>query len=256
MSNNKAAGVGSEMPLLFPQWTAPANVRTAITLAVPDATAYGAYNMAMHVGDDAIRVQAHRDALAQQLKVPYWQWLEQVHGVDVVQASADTCALPAPQADACTTSLVNLACAVLTADCLPVLLCNQQGTRVAAVHAGWRGLAAGVLLKTHQHFDASDTVMAYLGPAIGPAAFEVGAEVKKAFVQALGACAAESFVPNPHKPTHYFANLYALARLQLALLGVTAISSGQACTVNDSQFYSYRRQPVTGRFASAIWLAD
>lgn len=256
MSNTSDESPESIIPVFEPQWPAPINVRAAITLAAADATEFGAYNLAQHVGDDPVRVSANRAQLARQLDVPHWQWLEQVHGVEVLQTNVRTSLLPVPQADACTTRSTKLACAVLTADCLPVLLCNQQGTQVAAVHAGWRGLAAGVLERACQRFTAGEALMAYLGPAIGAGAFEVGSEVKAAFEQAVGPAAGRCFIVNPLRSTHYFADLYALARLQLTGLGVTSVSGGNNCTFTDTRFYSYRRQPVTGRFASVIWLAS
>lgn len=256
MSNDRVESAERIVPVFEPQWPAPSNVQAAITLVAPDATEFGAYNLAQHVGDDPVRVSANRAQLARQLDVPHWQWLEQVHGVEVLRADVGTSLQPVPQADACTTQYAKLACAVLTADCLPVLLCNQQGTQVAAVHAGWRGLAAGLLEKACKRFAAADTLMAYLGPAIGASAFEVGPEVKVAFESAMGRIAGQCFVANPLRPTHYFADLYALARLQLAGLGVASVSGGNDCTYTDARFYSYRRQPITGRFASVIWLTD
>lgn len=257
------------IPTLPLAWPAPQGVCSVITCAqeVPSAqagivsetllatthaqTVYGPFNLALHVGDSRAKVNACRQALAHQIGVPAWQWLNQVHGVEVVESSA---LAQVPDADACFTTQKNLVCAVLTADCLPVLLCNAQGTQVAAVHAGWRGLATGILEATCRQFARSDRLIVYLGPAIGPSAFEVGAEVKAIFEQAIGAEASLCFKESQQKKGHFFADLYALARLKLERLGIKAIYGGTDCTFNDHRFYSYRRQGVIGRFASAIWL--
>ena len=158
-------------------------------------------------------------------------------------------------ADASWTATPGVAALVMTADCLPVLFCDRAGTRVAAAHAGWRGLAGGVLENTLQAltFDPAETLV-WLGPAIGPAAFEVGAEVREAFV-AEHAEAASAFVPGA-QPGKFMADIYQLARIRLAAQGVTAIYGGGLCTVSDPRFFSYRRASRTGRFASLIWLAN
>jgi hypothetical protein len=141
----------------------------------------------------------------------------------------------------------------MTADCLPALFCNRDGTRVAAAHAGWRGLAAGVLEAAFKSLDVAPAdVLVWLGPAIGPQAFEVGPEVREAFMQ-QHSVAAQAFVPS-HNPGKFMADIYQLARLRLAARGVTAVYGGGFCTVTDPRFYSYRRSPRTGRFASLIWL--
>lgn len=256
------------IPTLTPIWPTPKGVRSIITCAQDTANAeilgmsgvlpasaqaaYGPFNLALHVGDSHAKVSACRQALAKQMDMPAWQWLNQVHGIEVVESS--TCGR-VPDADGCFSTQKNVACTVLTADCLPVLFCNTQGSQVAAAHAGWRGLAAGVLEATCQHFAHSDTLMAYLGPAIGPRVFEVGALVKSVFEQAIGAEASTCFIAHPQKKEHYFADLYALARIKLMRLGIQKIYGATACTLTDHRFYSYRRQAVTGRFASAIWLS-
>ncbi|HEY7774731.1 MAG TPA: peptidoglycan editing factor PgeF [Marinagarivorans sp.] len=253
MSDLADHAIPPNLSLLTPQWPAPANVRACITLAEPDNTAYGRTNLALHVGDDEQKVVCNRALLAQQLGVSRWQWLQQVHSAKVVTADGRAGLHEAPRADGCSTREPDLACAVLTADCLPVLLCNQQGTQVAAVHAGWRGLAAGILASACQQFNSDDKLVAYLGPAIGPSAFEVGSEVKEAFENAMGHDAGWHFSANPLRAQHYFADLYALARLHLGQLGVTQVAGGDFCTFRDARFYSYRREAVTGRFASVIW---
>jgi YfiH family protein len=161
---------------------------------------------------------------------------------------------PVPEADAAFARQRGKVCAVMTADCLPVLFCDRAATTVAAAHAGWRGLHAGVLEKTVAAMPcAPDQLLAWLGPAIGPAAFEVGDEVRQAFVQD-DALAAAAFVP--HQPGKWFCDLYQLARMRLRRAGVASIYGGDLCTFSDPQrFFSYRRDAVTGRMASLIWLA-
>ncbi|MDZ7923264.1 MAG: peptidoglycan editing factor PgeF [Marinagarivorans sp.] len=240
-------------------WSRPTNVGVAVTLAgsaLAPNRLYGEANMALHVGDAAEAVVARRQQLAAQLKVPQWQWLEQVHGIAVVEACLDNAV---PKADACFTRQVGVACTVMTADCLPVFFCNSAGTQVAVAHAGWRGLAEGVLAKTRAAFAADAAVLAYLGPAIGAQVFEVGADVKAVFEHRFASIASLAmitacFAPSPYQLGHYLADIYALARLQLNALGVLAISGGEHCTLSDSRFYSYRREATTGRMASVIWL--
>lgn len=159
-----------------------------------------------------------------------------------------------PEADASFTTHSNVVCTVMTADCLPLLFCNRQGTVVAAAHAGWRGLLDGVIEATVLRMDvAARELLVWLGPAIGPAAFEVGDEVRDAFI-AHDAEAASAFVPSPNG--RWLADIYRLARQRLNKMGIAAIHGGHWCTYSDSErFYSYRRDGVTGRMASLIWLA-
>jgi YfiH family protein len=174
-----------------------------------------------------------------------------VHSPDVVEAD------PAhvPVVDASWSSAPGIACAVLTADCLPALFCDRAGTRVAAAHAGWRGLANGVLENTLDAMAVEPAdILVWLGPAIGPQAFEVGPEVREAFL-AQHAEAAQVFLPS-RNAGKYMADIYALARIRLAARGVTAVYGGGLCTVNDERFFSYRRAARTGRFASLVWLVD
>ncbi len=231
-----------------PDWALPDNVRAVITQcgAASDSPVYGGHNLAMHVGDDPVRVQHNRQRLWQQLPgVRAVQWLNQVHGTDVVAASG---AAVVPVADAQCTRESGLACAVLTADCLPVLFCAADGSQVAAAHAGWRGLAAGVLLNTLQQFADPAQVLVYLGPAISMNNFEVGPEVKAAFAWASEQCF------RPGQGDRVYADLYQLAREQLLNAGVRRVDGGEFCTYRDSdRFYSYRRAARTGRQASLIW---
>jgi YfiH family protein len=236
---------------IVPDWPAPPNVRALCTTRVGGygAGAYENFNLATHVGDDVVTVAANRQVLRNHLPVSPC-WLTQVHGTRCVEVDA---AWPGVEADAGFTRGTVQACAVLTADCLPVLLCDEAGSVVAAAHAGWRGLAAGVIEATVAAMRADATrLMAWLGPAIGPQAFEVGEEVRAIFV-AEDAGAAPAFVRRDNGK--WLCDLYALARRRLARLGVQHILGGDLCTVADrSRFFSYRRDGTTGRMASLIWL--
>nr|WP_275974581.1 peptidoglycan editing factor PgeF [Shewanella algicola] len=217
---------------------------------------FDSLNLGLHVGDNPQHVLANRAALRQRLSLPAEPlWLEQVHGVDVVNMAhlklSDSTSLSPIKADASYSNKAGDVCAVMTADCLPVLLCNQQGTEVAAVHAGWRGLCAGVIEQAVELFDSATTeLMAYLGPAIGPQAFEVGAEVHDAFMQKHPQ-AAQYFIPHHNK---YLADLPGLASLRLAKMGVSQVFNANVCTFTDPDYFSYRRDQQTGRMASLIWL--
>lgn len=248
------------LQLIQPDWPCPPNVKAVISTRRGGVSsgAYASGNLSDHVGDDPALVLANRQQLAKQTGVPNWPWLQQVHGTDLVQF--DESLREGSPADGVYTSAPGRACAVLTADCLPVLLCNDSGTQVAAVHAGWKGLAAGILNKSVEAFaDKSSSLMAYLGPAIGPEHFEVGADVYTAFAGLFGRMEAgddwqSAFVP-ASRPGHYLADLYGLARSVFSRLGVERVYGGNYCTFADQDsFYSYRRDGVTGRMVSAIWL--
>ena len=237
---------------LTPNWPAPARVKACITTRTGGVSLapFDSFNLGEHVEDDPVAVAKNRQRLLSQLGCQP-AWLRQVHGVAV--AHADPAALL--EADASWTATPGIACTIMTADCLPVLFCDRAGMRVAAAHAGWRGLAAGVLEASLDALAcAPDEVLVWLGPAIGPQAFEVGAEVRAAFVSAHPQ-AAGAFVPSAN-PGRFLADLYQLARIRLAARGVGAVYGGGFCTYNDPRFYSYRRSARTGRFASLIWLAD
>ena len=238
---------------LWPDWPAPAQVHAVCTTRAGGVSQvpYASLNLGDHVGDAASAVAENRARLRNVLKLPAEPcWLQQVHGHCAVDAAAQTqfC-----QADAAYTDQPGVVCAVLTADCLPLLLCDRAGTRVAAVHAGWRGLAGGVIECALESFAASGSeLMAWLGPAIGPQAFEVGDEVRAEFV-AHDAAAAVAF--QPARAGHWYADLYTLARQRLAARAVSAVYGGDFCTYTDAaRFYSYRRDGRTGRMASLIWL--
>jgi hypothetical protein len=243
-----------EPDFLVPDWPAAGNVRACVTTRSGGVSRppYDCFNLAAHVGDDPPAVAVNRAHLRQSLALPAEPaWLTQVHGVAVVDAAQVT---DPPQADGAFATAPGSVCAVLTADCLPVLLCDRAGTRVAALHAGWRGLAAGMIEAGVGALGvAGSELLAWLGPAIGPDAFEVGAEVRAAFV-AHDPAAGSAF--RAHGSGKFVADIYLLARQRLAALGVTAVYGGGLCTVADrDRFYSYRRDGATGRMASLVWLA-
>ena len=237
---------------LTPDWPAPVWVKACITTRSGGISAapFDSFNLGEHVGDDPVAVTKNRQRLISQLGCKP-AWLRQVHGVAVVPAEPGEVL----EADASWTATPGIACTVMTADCLPVLFCDRAGSRVAAAHAGWRGLAGGVLEATLDALAmAPEDVLVWLGPAIGTHAFEVGAEVREAFM-AVHPQAAEAFVASVN-PDRYMADIYQLARIRLAARGVTAVYGGGFCTYSDPRFYSYRRAAQTGRFASLIWLAS
>jgi len=243
------------MRLIRASWSAPAQIHALTTtrLGGVSRAPYNGLNLGDHVGDVAADVASNRNLLVQAtgLNTPP-QWLQQVHGIEVVEAKSDA---QVRRADACFTATPGQACIVMTADCLPVLFTNRQGTRVAAAHAGWRGLAAGVLENTLKSFSPEDEVLAWLGPAIGPLAFEVGGEVKQAFVEQHQE-AESAFKTSPtHPADRYLADIYQLARIRLKSAGVVEVSGGEHCTFSDTEnFFSYRRDGDTGRMASLIWI--
>lgn len=245
----------SELDGLTPDWPAPSSVQAVTTTRVGGASLapFDSFNLGDHVGDDPAAVMRNRAQLAQALSLPAAPlWLKQVHGVQVVNA-ASLVAETNPQADACYTDQPGKICAVLTADCLPLLLCNRAGTQVAAVHVGWRGLAAGIIENAVVALGKSEgDLMAWLGPAIGPQHFEVGEEVRDIFLQ-HDQQAEQAFQVS--RPRHWLADIYQLARLRLAHCNVTSVYGGTLCTYSDaSRFYSYRRDGITGRMATLIWL--
>lgn len=236
-----------------PDWPAPANVKALQTTREGGISVapYDTLNLGLHVGDDPVRVNRNRQLLA-----PFMPsepvWLEQVHGTVVANADAAACLV---QADACIARRKGSVCVVMTADCLPVLLCDEDGTVIGAVHAGWKGLAAGVIEATIKEMDAAPhKLLAWFGPAIGAEAFEVGEDVRAAFM-ARDAKAADAFAAHGAQGK-YHADIYLLARQRLAALGVTRIFGGNHCTYHQKdRFFSYRRDGVTGRMGTFIWLA-
>ncbi|MGY3865941.1 peptidoglycan editing factor PgeF [Aeromonas bivalvium] len=249
------------MKTIQPDWPAPARVR-ALSTTRDGGVSQGVFdglNLGAHVGDEPARVEDNRARLQLAAGIPEpLNWLNQVHGIAVHRVSKRY--ESAPDADAACAHEAGLACIVMTADCLPVLFCDRSGTVVAAAHAGWRGLLGneegGVLEASIRAMGCEPgEILAWLGPAIGPAAFEVGSEVREAFMAVQGEAAA-AFVPSSNEGK-WLADIYQLARLRLARAGVTAIYGGEHCTFSDAErFYSYRRDGQTGRMASIIWLAE
>lgn len=245
--------VQPELSLLYPHWPAPNNVRAFVTTreAGPSQGAYAHFNPANQVGDDPLAVAACRELLQQEAASKPLNWLNQVHTEQVV-----TGYLPGAKADAAIATSSDYACVVLTADCLPVFFCDAQGTKVAVAHAGWRGLAGGVLENTIKALDVDPSqILAWLGPAIGARVFEVGPEVRQAFM-AGHPDATAAFVPSPYRLKHYMADLYRLATQRLQQAGVEQVFGGNFCTLTDEErFYSFRRDgQQSGRMASVIYL--
>lgn len=242
---------------ILPDWPAPAGVRALATTRGGGASAppWQGFNLGDHVGDDPHAVAANRALLRRELPAEP-VWLSQVHGTRCVDAAT---ARPGEQADASFSRSRGVVCTVLTADCLPVLFCDDAGSVVAAAHAGWRGLASGVLEETVKAMNVDPgRILAWLGPAIGPDSFEVGPEVREAFV-ARHPMAGIAFRPAfpgtlDETPRKWLADIYMLARIRLAAIGVERVHGGGACTFKDSRrFFSYRRDGRTGRMASLIW---
>lgn len=243
------------LDLIIPDWPVSERVKSLVTTRQGGFSSppYDGFNLGDHVGDDPGRVARNRSVLQEQAGLPGEPfWLTQVHGCEVAECGT----MPAGQrADAATTSVPGQVCAVLTADCLPLLLCNRAGTRITVVHAGWRGLAEGVIEAGLSCFeDAGDEILAWLGPAIGPGAFEVGDEVRDLFLHASpdDACA---FLGNG--PGHWLADIYLLARNRLQDPRISFVGGGGFCTFTEqTRFFSYRRDGITGRMASLIWITE
>jgi YfiH family protein len=238
--------------LIYPDWPAPANVKALQTtrLGGISAAPYDTLNLGLHVGDDPVRVNRNRQML-EPLMPSEPVWLEQVHGTVVANADEAACRV---QADACIARHRGAVCVIMTADCLPVLLCDEDGTVVGAAHAGWKGLAAGVIEVTVKEMGVEPhKLMVWLGPAIGPHAFEVGAEVRATFM-AHDAKADQAFTAHGAEGK-YHADIYLLARRRLNALGITHVHGGTLCTYHQKdKFFSYRRDGVTGRMGTFIWL--
>lgn len=240
----------NSLHFIQPIWPAPHNVRAlqSTRRGGLSSAPYNSLNLGDHVNDLPLNVAKNRQLLSQYLpNEPLW--LNQTHGITVASHGTDC----SPQADAIMSVERGEVCVVMTADCLPVLLCNTKGTVVAAVHAGWRGLCDGVIEAALSAMNVpANTIMAWLGPAIGPQSFEVGAEVRAAFM-AKDNDASFAFQTKGEK---YLANIYQLAKMRLNKLGIHQIYGGEYCTVSDEElFFSYRRDGVTGRMGTFIWLA-
>ncbi len=245
-------------PWIFPDWPAPARVHAAITTRLGpgiSAPPFERFNLGLRSGDSADAVALNRSALQQALALPAApRWLHQVHGTSVAELgplpSADE-----PQADAAVSHIPGTVLSILTADCLPILFCADDGSEIGAAHAGWRGLAAGVLEATLAQLQASSThLLAWLGPCIGAVSYEVGEEVRTAFVD-HDRVAADCF--SISRPGHWQCDLAMLARQRLMAAGISRIHGGGFDTLTDSRFYSFRRDGArSGRFASLVWLQD
>jgi purine-nucleoside/S-methyl-5'-thioadenosine phosphorylase / adenosine deaminase len=242
------------LSIIQPDWPAPSQISAFTTTRYGGVSQppYDSLNLGLHVGDDPIAVNTNRKRLRKAASLPSEPlWLEQVHGTEVITANNWR---PGIEADAIYSQRTNQVCAVMTADCLPVLFTDITGTQVAATHAGWRGLLNGILETTVSQFSGQPgEIMAWLGPAIGPQQFEVGTDVFGAFLS-KSPQAEEAF--KPVGEAHYLADIYQLARQRLKKLGINAIYGGQHCTVSENErFFSYRRDRNTGRMASLIWIA-
>ncbi len=241
------------MAIFTPDWPLPNSVSAVSTtrnLGYSKAP-YHQFNLATHVDDDSDSVKKNRQLLIEQANLPEApRWLTQPHSDKVIHSNDWHSSI---EADACFTDQANHVCVIMTADCLPLLVCNQQGTEVAAIHAGWRGLANGIIANTLSKFSDKPTeLLVWLGPAIGPKAFEVGQDVFDIFTQRdpQSALAFEST-----EADHYLADIYLLAKQQLSEFAITQVYGGDRCTFNEpDRFFSYRRDGETGRMASMIWL--
>jgi YfiH family protein len=243
-------------------WTLPDGVHAVCTtrLGGVSQAPFDSFNLGDHVNDAPADVAANRRLLTQELNSARPVFLKQVHGVEVVQLHTDT--PDGTTADACLTTQAGVACTIMVADCLPLLFTDRAGQVVAAAHAGWRGLAAGVIEQTVQAMCKTAALephqlRVWLGPCIGPTSFEVGPEVREVF-KAHDSRAQHMFEPHPHHPGKWVADLAGLARQRLQALGVASVAGNDStpawCTVTqNSKFFSYRRDGVTGRFAVCIW---
>jgi YfiH family protein len=242
---------------IVPTWPAPLNVSALTTVREGGISVepYDSFNLALHVGDDPKKVLANRAHLKSQANLPQEPlWLTQTHSTRVVDAGDFTDPNNSKNpidADASVSFQPNQVCAILTGDCLPILLCNKAGTRVGAIHAGWRGLSGGIVEAAIRKLDCDPaTLLAWLGPAIGPTVYEVQADVLSAFKEYQSEATFK-----PQQKGRWLANIYQLARMRLKELGVMAIYGGEFCTYQDStRFYSFRRSGTTGRMATLIWL--
>ncbi|MFS1487984.1 peptidoglycan editing factor PgeF [Vibrio splendidus] len=243
--------------MIIPDWNAPKNVKAFASTRFNGCStgAYQGLNLGMHVGDDASLVESNRTCLKQQSEMPTAPvWLNQTHSTNVVTVLEPVANVL--DADGAFTTATGVVCSAMTADCLPVILTDTKGTQVAAVHAGWRGLAGGILenaVAKFSNLDSDNPIIAWLGPAIGKDAFEVGNDVFDAFVrfdpQAKLAFKAKS------EPGKWLANMSQLATQRLMKVGVTSVTDSNLCTYADPDaFYSYRRDGITGRQATFIWL--
>jgi YfiH family protein len=246
----------TESSVIIPDWPAPASLRAVITtrsMLGNSQPPFDSFNLGLRSGEDENIVRANRALLERALQLPSSpRWLQQVHGDRSLRVTEEIFD-GEQQADAVFTTQPNIVLAILTADCLPILLCASDGSEIAAIHAGWRGLSAGIVESTIARLRTPRSkLLAWLGPAIGHASYEVGEEVRTAFVAKFSG-AASAFVAT--RPGHWLCDLYALVRQKLHAVGVEKILGGNFDTFTDARFYSYRRDGArSGRFASVIWL--
>ncbi|MEO8671023.1 MAG: peptidoglycan editing factor PgeF [Tahibacter sp.] len=258
-SKDRSESIVALEACIVPRWPAPANVRAIVTTSgLPGFSdpPFQRCNVGAHCGDRPTDVSANRAALIDWLGLPSAPcWLRQVHGIDVLDLDAvagQSTEAPEVLADASYSATPGRVCVIQTADCLPVLICSDDGTEVAAAHAGWRGLAGGVIEASIARFRTpASRLHAWLGPAIGPASYEIGDDVRDAFLRSDERAGSAFVATRPH---HWFCDLYRLARLRLMTAGVTSVHGGEFDTLTDDRFYSHRRERPTGRFASLIWI--
>jgi len=242
------------LSLIKPNWPAPGNIHAFTTTRQGGLSLapYDSFNLALHVGDEPTTVEKNRALLTTQLSLPQEPaWLSQTHSTEAVSVDAH---FQLQEADASYSREHNKVCVVLTADCLPLLICDTQGTEIAAIHAGWKGLAHGIIENTIAKLtSAPSDLLVWLGPAAGPSAYEVGSEVRDIFLKHQPDAEAAFTLS---RDNHYWMDIYHLARQRLTALGISkhAIYGGEYCTMTQTDvFYSYRRAPLTGRFATLIW---
>jgi len=246
----------NKSPYIVPDWPLPPHIQAYSTLRQCgfSESPYDSFNLAAHVDDNPEHVQKNRDHLKALLHLPTEPiWIQQTHSTIASVAVPEN---RGKEADATFTNQPNQVCIVLTADCLPILLCDHKGTKVSAIHAGWRGLFNGIIAETLKKMDCKKTeILAWLGPAIGPTAYEVGNEIRDIFMQS-DTLSHSAFTPS--KNGRWMCNLYAIARIQLQKQGIHSIYGGTHCTYSDAHnFFSYRRDGIkTGRMATLIWIND
>jgi len=242
------------MSCISTAWSTPKNIKSLTTTRKGGVSKppFNSFNIAYHVSDNSNDVSANR-ALLHELLPHNAIWLEQIHSNKVIVITSKTDLYKVEQADALFTKEINIPLAIMTADCLPILLTDEKGTQIAAIHGGWRGLASGIIENTFENFDCEPSqISAWLGPAIGPQNFEVGQDVVDAFSK-LDMSYLNAF--NPQKNGKFYADIFLIAKQLLNKLGITQVTSEQQCTVNEPElFYSYRREGKTGRMASLIWI--
>lgn len=251
---------------LYPNWQAPGNIGAVFTTRYGGVSQkpFNSNNLAMHVDDSPMNVEANRTGLIGDQQLDSVFWLDQVHGTDVVEANSSNVSMVATgshgqvtTADASFTRSINLACAVMVADCMPVMVTDRAGTCVGIAHAGWRGLCAGVVTNLIVEMGiAPQDVLIWLGPCIGPSAFEVGPDVLDAFETSASFSNMDVHSAfEKGNDNRYFCDLAQLAKMQLASMGVSDIYSSGHCTYKQSErYFSYRRDGSTGRMAALIWI--